>query len=197
MNDLLKRLWQHISADRKKLGLMLALVAVGLLLWGRLLLRQVPRSAVAAPSPAAATASAPGKKAARPVEVEPLRVVEVAVPETLARDLFSLNDELYEKIERPERVVVPKPEKSDPVRTDEDIEAQIRGEMNAALGSMHLEGTVGGSTPRAVISGQIVAPGEQINGFVVKVIRNREVELEYRGLSAQLGMNVDVDVRAR
>lgn len=41
---------ERLTADRRKFGAFLTLVALGLLLWGRLLLHNVPRTATAEPS---------------------------------------------------------------------------------------------------------------------------------------------------
>ena len=55
----LTRIWDEISRDKRKLSLGLILVGIALLLWGRLLLKQVPQAAVADPSVKAA-ATPPG-----------------------------------------------------------------------------------------------------------------------------------------
>ena len=49
MNEQLQKLWVTLKADKKKLALMALLISFGLLLWGRLLLKQVPQSAIAEP----------------------------------------------------------------------------------------------------------------------------------------------------
>lgn len=47
MRHHLNRLIKQATADKKKLGIMICALALGLLLWGRLLLQGVPRTATA------------------------------------------------------------------------------------------------------------------------------------------------------
>ena len=49
----LQQIKTQLLADKKKLGILTMLVLVGLLLWGRLLMTDVPRPAVAKPTKAA------------------------------------------------------------------------------------------------------------------------------------------------
>ena len=72
MKAYMARIWGDISRDKRKLSFGLVLVGIALLLWGRLLLKQVPQAAVAdppikvaAPSPASDQSSA--EAAPRPV----------------------------------------------------------------------------------------------------------------------------------
>lgn len=62
-----RQLWKQIAASRTRLTLVVSVLAVGLLLWGRLiLLERVPRIATADPD-AAATAPADDEESASPV----------------------------------------------------------------------------------------------------------------------------------
>lgn len=52
----MQTIWQHVQRNLtspRKLGLLLVVLALGLLLWGRLLLKEIPRTATARPEPTA------------------------------------------------------------------------------------------------------------------------------------------------
>ena len=49
MSKVLKQTFRALTADKKKLSIVVVLLAMLLLLWGRLLLKRVPRTAVAEP----------------------------------------------------------------------------------------------------------------------------------------------------
>jgi hypothetical protein len=91
-----------LTADKKKLSMMCLLLMVGLLLWGRLLLKHVPRSAIADPAvPALASAgSAPGAAGSpQPSAEDAVRpVVEVDLPKAPGRDLFALDGTRYARV---------------------------------------------------------------------------------------------------
>ena len=49
----LKAWYKALIADKKRLSMTLGLLAIGLLLWGRLLIKDLPKTAVADPTAAA------------------------------------------------------------------------------------------------------------------------------------------------
>ena len=50
MSPKLRRIWIQLTTDRKRFGILCAMVALGLLLWGRLIVvSNLPRTAVAEP----------------------------------------------------------------------------------------------------------------------------------------------------
>ena len=65
MQEQLQRAWRQLTADKKKLGLMVGLMAVGLLLWGRLMLKQVPQVATATDGSSVAAVEAVDAAASR------------------------------------------------------------------------------------------------------------------------------------
>ena len=75
----------------------LILVGIALLLWGRLLLKQVPQAAVAdQPVKAAATPPASDHPSMR---AGPRPVVFVDLPDKIRRDVFTIDPSRYEVIE--------------------------------------------------------------------------------------------------
>lgn len=170
-----------LLANKRKLGLMVGLLAVALLLWGRLLLRQAPRTAVADPTAvvaAAATSPTPGGGlTARPV-------IRVELADTIERDLFTPDVAKYARVNKPS-VIEPAGGKSAPVTADEPSQAEL---AHQASKDLVLQTTMLGETPRAMISGQVLSPGQKIRGFTLKSVMPRHVVLELNGIQIKLEM---------
>lgn len=180
MNRNLRRLIRVVTADKKKLSIMMALMAVGLLMWGRLLLKNVPRSAVADdknPVAHSGAAGIGGPSVKRP------RVV-VDLPTQVDRDLFAPHPLLLPAvIDR----VVPAvgPEKSRPDSADGVDRAEVV--RRASLG-LQLQTTMLGDHPQALINGVLVSPGQKVQGFELIEVRPRGVVLEMAGIRLNLEM---------
>jgi hypothetical protein len=178
VNLSLRNLLRTLTADKRKLALMALLAGLGLLLWGRLLFRDVPRTALAAPKdPEVKTLAAAARAPGRPV-------VRVELPRTLDRDLFALDARYYPSKAAPDvpAVVVVPDNKSGPQMTD------VQQQALSASRSLALQTTILGDRPRAVINGQVLAPGERINGFTLKKVMPRGVILEWNGIEVRLEM---------
>lgn len=169
MNKQLNRLWRQMTADKKRFGIMLSLVAVGLLLWGRLiLLEKVPRIATADPDPPAA---APGEDTPT---VRALPTVAVDLPESLALNPFALRPDRYKPIpveDSGEEPVQPDPSDADELDRREALLDEARG--------MVLQGVLQGASPSAVIDGVRVHVGDAVGGYTVIELdpRQRQVKL--------------------
>lgn len=173
--------------ERQKLAVMACLVAVGLLLWGRLLLlHRQPRQAVANTVASAASVNAADARGGR-------KVVRVELPGELARDLFALDASGYEPVPAPAA-----PEaKSAPAPTVERVEksvdenadeiARVEAIRHSAM-SLRLISTMQGASPRAVINGLPLAEGQVIKGFVLRKIHARQVILVKDGVEIGLEM---------
>lgn len=182
MTPYLKQLVRKLTADKKKLSVMVGLLAVLMLLWGRLLLKEVPRTAVAEPEPGqvADTSASPW---ASPNQAS-FEKVEVHLPQTLSRDLFSLDISGFTQLKN-KNVVEVKTEKSPGDLSDEQLKAsQVR---QAATG-LKLQTTMQGAVPLALINGQYVQVGEQIRGFELVRILPRQVVLRMNGIDIYLEM---------
>src|SRR5690606_25374273 len=87
MNEAMRVLWLRMMADRRKFGLMCMLMAIGLLLWGRLIiLQRVPRSSYARPEAPVAPAAIEGSTASGATSEPP--IVKVKTATNLSRDPF-------------------------------------------------------------------------------------------------------------
>ena len=175
MSDKTRELVKTLTTDKKKLFLMLSLVAVGLLLWGRLLLKRTPTSALANPQ-AVQVVAAPSS--GNPVVARANQTVCVDLPTKLDRDIFALDTSLYEKIE----IAEPEPEKFVMDETDEMEEEDDNG---SNLNMLTLNAT---TVATAVVNNQVVRPGQVIEGFKVVRILNRAIILEKDGEQVQLNM---------
>lgn len=183
-----------VSASRIKLYLMVALLSVGLLLWGRLLLKQVPRTAVA-DDVAAVGADASGSTVSGVRASEHAPVVKIAradLSTSLARDPFELDDSGYQKVAKVEPPVAPvidakKVEAEKSVDKSAD-EARRVESIRRAADAFSLKSTVTGDRPRAVIDGVTVAPGQKFRGFTLIRVEARCVVLEKEGVEVLLEM---------
>jgi hypothetical protein len=181
MSDQIRQAIDVLKRDKKKLGLIIGLLAVGLLLWGRLMLKQVPRTATAKPSAAVTAADEARRELA---DLPSRRLVRIDLPETLSRDPFQVDPTVFPKVEKP--VVIETQAKSAAQAADvkQDAAALVR---QAATG-LALQTTILGDAPRALINGQLLAPGDKIRGFELKKVMPREVILEMSGVELKLEM---------
>ena len=174
---------KQLKADRKKAGMLLGLVAMGLLLWGRLLFSDgVPRTAMAVPSLAVPAA----ENAARADNSGPRRDVAATLHTTVTRDLFKIDPAAFPKAEEPEPQKVVVQAKSAPEAVDEQTETRRVVALEAK--SLKLKSTLLGSQPRAVINGKLLAKGDTVAGFEVVDVRSRQVTVRKNGVLVELEM---------
>ncbi len=169
---------KKMKKDPKKLCLMLGLGAVMMLLWGRLLLKQIPRTAVATPSLAVVEVDS---SATAKLSYRTPSTLYVNLPTEPARDLFAFDSTDYPKLtgktDNAEKLAL------EPA--DEKIEDKELQELSRNL---VLESTVTGPRSCAIINGRIMQPGQTINGMTLRTVQSRQVVLEYRGRWIRLRM---------
>jgi len=168
----LRAMGQQLMADRAKFSVMVALVGVALLLWGRVLTERVPRTATASPSEIVVV----NQPAATALEEEISDVTELVyadVRQTLARDLFAIDRQRFAQKPKLETDSITQA-KSPSYRTDVEDTARLAA-------ALRLQSTVLGDEPRAMINGSLVGPGQKVMGFVVKEIMHRQVVVERDG----------------
>ncbi len=181
---------RQLLADKRKLSLIVILSALMLLLWGRLLLKNVPQTAVADPNqPDAAslpfmqdapTAAKPDKPVRPPVRIEAFPRVQ--------RELFAFDSDRYPRVPDAE-IDAPVEPKSDVESTDEMLQQRNRRQaVREAARQLTLQSTLMGSPARAMINGVLLEPGEMIAGFELKTVRNRQVVLARDGVEVTLEM---------
>ena len=178
----LRQIAERLMADKKKLCIMASLLAVLLLLWGRLILKEVPRTAVA--DPVVVQVNDRWNQHAFAESRVNLTRVEVELPNALSRDLFTLDLIGYVSTET-KPVVEVKLEKLEDKLADEKRRAE---EVRVATTGLKLQTTIMAGTKLALINGKLVREGEEVNGFVVLKIMQRHVELKMNGIEVTLEM---------
>jgi len=179
---------RQLTADKKKLSVMLGLLAVGLLLWGRLLLKDVPKTATASPPVAASAPASGGASPARagadqPEDTRYAMTVVMDIPSELPRDVFAMNTAGYRRVKT---VATQKYEPKAPPQTTDM--AFRRAQVREAALDLRLEGVIVGEQPAVIINGQLFQQGQTVEGFVIEKIGDRNVVLEMDGVLIRLSM---------
>jgi hypothetical protein len=181
----LDNLIHQVTADKKRLGIMLCALALGLLLWGRLLLQGVPRTATADdPAKTAQQADNNPRPDGQTLQNDkPMPVVHVDLPASPGRDPFGIDPSRYNRT--PGGLRDASAAKSTQVTPDEDAKtAAVRQEAM----ELRLESVVTGTRPRAYINGRLLAPGDEYEGFKLIQVTDRHVLLTKYGLIIRLRM---------
>ena len=167
-----------LTAEQKKIAAMVALLLVGLLLWGRLLIKQVPKTAVADPplTPLVTAGGTPNKSTTAK------KVIRISFPEKLARNPFVPVG--YSPTKNPETVIAPV-EKSSLQPADDNLRTQA---VLTHAEKLTLQSTIQGDHPQAVINGQRVKVGQTIDGFELLDVKPRQVILRMNGVDVRLEM---------
>lgn len=191
MNFDLQRLWRQMAADKRKLGMMVALLGVAMLLWGRLLLKDVPRTANANPGAAVTRAASTTIGNSNGVETDNVPVdrpvVTVALQDEVVRDLFAFNKDFY--LDPSEQGVTNVTAKSGDQTTDVSLQRQqAEAAIRVAAQNLVLKSTLLGAQPRAVINGLLLAPGDEVQGFRLTEVRSRAVTVTREGFEIVLEM---------
>lgn len=182
-----KQLWRQLSADKRKLGLICTLAFGALLLWGRLLMKDVPRTAVAVPGEQlAAAALMPDATDGSTTMAWP--TVYVDLTNEVSRDLFR-PDPRYYTLEDEQNDASAGLGKSGADPDDEQHGPAARLEaVQADAQELSLQSTILGNVSQALINGQLVSPGQSINGFEVLRVGSRRVTLVKDGIEIELEM---------
>jgi hypothetical protein len=180
MKEQIRQAIEVLKHDKRKLGAIVALLALGLLLWGRLMLKQVPRTALAKPSDKTLVAGNGGGL----MRSLTRKTIEVDLPENLTRDPFQIDPSAFPKVEKPAESLPTAKSEVKPADVKPDAASLVR----QAASGLALQTTILGDTPRALINGQLLAPGEKIRGFELKKVMPREVILEMNGVELRLEM---------
>ncbi len=158
-------------------GTIAVLLAVGLLLWGRLLLKEVPRTASAWRASVAVDDGA-FDLGARPEK----RPIELTDPGPPARDIFAIDPSHYRRTsswrDEADR------EKSGRWGTENGVQAAVV----SAAGKLRLTSVIEGEDPVVIINNQLLRAGDTIEGFTVVRLERRAVILESQGVKVRLSL---------
>ncbi len=162
-----------------KTTLIVAMLAIGMLLWGRLMLKQVPRTASAGIADMFSDASDAG--AAKPAKAE-TRKISLVLPAPAARDLFKLDPSQYKRtLSLSDLPIEPKlaPGIS-------DYQRQVA--VVSAARALRLQSIVEGEDPMVLLDGELLRTGQVWKGFTVLTVEARAVVLEMEGVRVRLGL---------
>lgn len=182
MMSYMRQIAERLTQDKKKMCVMASLMAVLLLLWGRLILKEVPRTAVA--DPVMSKMIDRWNLHAFAESRVMLSRVEVELPTSLSRDLFTLDLASYVSTET-KPVVEVKVEKSGSKVADEKRKAD---EVRVAATGLKLQTTIMAGNKLALINDKLVRQGDEVKGFVVIEILHRHVVLRMNGIEITLEM---------
>lgn len=174
----IQQIVHELKHDRKKLGIVVSLLAIGVLMWGRLLLKQVPKTASAVGD--GAVASAAGSDDAWPDRQG--QVVTLSPAPALQRDLFLLDPNRYS---RTAPVVEDNFVAKSPNLTSDDV---VRMAVVSAAEKLRLQSVTLGEVPAAFINGKLIRVGGTIEGFRLLSCDERSAVLESRGIKIRLIM---------
>lgn len=165
------------TARGRRTGVLVTAVAIGLLLWARLIvISRMPRQAIAEPPDGAAATATESARAARPI---PRRVALDAQP---LRDPFVVSDAHFPRPNRSDESV-PEAAKSDPKQDDIQQQSASRREqqLRALAARFRLDAVMTGSA-LAVIGGTTYRPGDTVPVVGQEQIRFELVEVRTRSV---------------
>lgn len=181
MNLQLRRMWLQLTSDRKRFGLLLGAVLVGLLLWTRIIVvSNLPRTAVAEDGDGAQA----GLKTSVPSSAASASkaAIEIAVPAALTRDPFVISPDYFPK---PTALVEMHQEagKSQPptVEDAEQLQARRTTQLRALVERFKLEAAMA-KGEMAVISGKAYRQGDVVAGDGSEPVKFQLVEVRHRSV---------------
>lgn len=156
--------FQNIAVRyRRALHVALGIGAVGMLLWGRLILKEAPR-----------TATADGMVLAQHSEGEALKgpITDAeALSGVKEGKLGSMDDQAFSR------------SKSDPLVSDDFVSMQA---AKSAAAELTLQGVTTGKVPVARINGRMIRVGETIHGYTLRSVHGQTAVLERAGHALEL-----------
>ncbi|MEE8458628.1 MAG: hypothetical protein V3S08_02080 [Phycisphaerales bacterium] len=181
MQLVLRRLWIQITSDRKRFSLLCAMLIIGLLLWGRIIVTSnLPRMAVADDPVRNVGTPGPGGGSDKHVK----RTVEVTFARTPNRDPLLISDQHFPKPTPVELLGQDNPKFGpDAAENQQQADARFTRELRRLVGTLKLEGVM--QDTMAVINGNTIRlndwvaagkPGQAL--FQLTEIGHRSVTLE-------------------
>ena len=195
MQLMIRRLWIQLISDRKRFGLLCAMLLIGLLLWGRIIVTSnLPRTAVADPRPSA-TGSTSASGGAEGPDKRGGPAVQVTLARTPRRDPLLISDVHFPK---PTPVVLLGQENPkfgpDGAENGEQADARLTEELRQLVAKFKLDGVM--ENTMAVINGRTFRlhtwieagkPGQAL--FQLIEIGHRSVTLRCEGRRFRLQMD--------
>lgn len=191
MNASLQHLRDQITGEKRKLGILVVLLVLALLLWGRLLIPSGPQQATGQhPNTVQEDPSPDGEaEQSQPLPEPPSpEVVRVSLRERVERDPFRIRRDMYEPTEASQ---ADQPEKPAPDAEQRERMHQQRRTVRAEAERLNLQSTLIAREPQAIINGRPLTPGQTIRGFQLIEVRSRQARLIKQGVEVTLRIQSD------
>ncbi len=196
MQLMVRRLWIQLVSDRKRFGLLCAMLLIGLLLWGRIIVTSnLPRTAVADPRPSATGSTSTSAGGTEGPDKRGRPDVQVTLARTPRRDPLVISDVHFPK---PTPVVLLGQENPkfgpDGAENGEQADMRLTEELRQLVTRFKLDGVM--ESTMAVINGRTFRlhnwipggkPGQAL--FQLIEIGHRSVTLECEGRRFRLQMD--------
>jgi hypothetical protein len=182
MKDFKSRLLQELKRDKKRAAVLALLAVVGLIVVGRLVLKQVGSAAAKdSPPPVAASDPSVANRGWQPGGRETRHDDYLTqIDTTIKRDIFAPPDQYFPPVAAPKKEVA--------IVNGQTMEKAEKEIIEKDAAAMTVESTILSSIPKAIINGQLVQVGDTMNGFRIVEIASRRVTLERNGVTVTLEM---------
>lgn len=173
---------QRVNID-KRVALMVPLLATAMLLWGRLLLKDAPRVATAVPQSGQLSEFDELQSTVNASSPDQSKVIELEFEPHTSRNLFDWDPSRYN------RTSDSLSHQDNPKLNQFTADDQERvAEAKALAEELQFQSVVQGERRQAFINGRLVKDGDQIQGFTVRTVHERAVELEINGVVIRLNL---------
>ena len=183
----LSKVMRSVRADKAKWATMCLFMALGLLLWGRLLLKDIPRVVTATDE---LIGGVVGLEMGGMGDVsmgvrKGWEGVELGVLPRIVRDLFAVNPRYFEVIDADTEKASTQA-KSDQITVDDGNGPGRRIGREAAR--LILQSTLLGVSPRALVNNRLLEVGDAVEGFTLLEVGIRQARLQKDGVIVVLKM---------
>lgn len=195
MNKFFHKIKRELLADRRKFGALLGCCALGLLLWGRLLLKDIQRSAIAVPEENEVLVNSDKKrtdlknKTQLPDLVLDKNVEKHRLKDALKRDIFDLKGAYLPKTEKNAKVTPLQPKLGIEVVDQADKARELVEQVCAEAAELRLQTIILGQLPGVIINERLFKQNDDIQGFSVEQITQEYVELRKQGILLRVRMS--------
>lgn len=199
MNVALRRFWIQITADRRRFGTLCVVVAVGLLLWARLIVvNNMPRTALATEN--AVTSEKPADKRSKKGSTAPVAAanktpVRIDLNDVPNRDPFVISQKYFPRPTPPAEPIADADKSGLKLVEEADREgSRLESRLQACVARFKLEVAVAGSM--AVINGKTYRTGDVVRdggsgelSFRLEQVGQRSVILMYEDRQFEIAMS--------
>jgi len=192
-----KRLMAEFARDKKKAVILIVLALVAVFFVGKLLLKSSPTSATAATNPTTVTPpgdATPPSRGADNIAAQvfsaknPKGQVPKSVSRKITRDIFMPDPSVFPYVKKTVNA-------NGEVKVVENAETKRQAELKRKkaliekqAAELHLESTITGRVPTAIINGHVLGLDGVINGFRIVKIGSKACQVKKDGITVDLIM---------